>query len=451
MNNSFWWESLPKWESLPSLSTASEPDVAIIGAGYTGLWSAYFLSKLNPDLSIQIFEKEHVGFGASGRNGGWVSSLWPVSLTKLAASTNQEVAISFQILLHDLVKQFGQTLTEEKIDADFALAGTVNLARSTAQLKRLNQEITEYQDFGFSADHYHLTNDLSTLPNATNLLAGLISPHCASIQPAKLVRNLAHVVLKQGTEIFENSAVTNLDGNQFTANGHRVSAKYVLVATEGYRHQLIKRITAPIHSLMFITDPIPADLLTQLRLKPGQTFNDSRNLIIYGQRTADNRIAFGGRGAPYRFGSKTGHEVELHQGAFRYLKNALSEMFPDLSEYVANPSHFWGGPIGVSRDWQPSINFDPESGVITAGNYVGDGVAASYLAGKSIAELITKTNSDLLSLPWMHHKSRKWEIEPIRYLLINAARISISAADKLEQKLKKETLLTKVLWRLLKG
>jgi glycine/D-amino acid oxidase-like deaminating enzyme len=451
MNNSYWWESLPQWTALPTVSESADIDVAIIGAGYTGLWSAYFLMHQNPLLKIQIFEKEHVGFGASGRNGGWVSSLWPVSLSKISATTDPKTARDFQLILNKVVQQFGETLRTENIDADFNQAGTVNLARSASQLQRLRAEVADYREFGFGKSDYDLVEDLAQLPNATNTIAGLISPHCASIQPAKLVRNLAKVVLDQGTDIFENSAVTRLAPHKISVNGHNVTAKYVLVATEGYRHELIHRVTAPIHSLMFISDPIPADLIESIRLKPGQTFNDARNLIIYGQLTADNRIAFGGRGAPYRLGSKTGASTELHRGAFNYLNQTLIEMFPDLTHYVSSPSHYWGGPIGVSRDWQPSINYNPDTGIITAGNYVGDGVAASYLAGQTIADLITKTKSELTQLPWVNHKSRKWEIEPIRYILINAARILISTSDLIEQKLGKETVLTKVLWRLLKG
>lgn len=451
MNNSYWWESLPSWTPLPRVSESAEIDVAIIGAGYTGLWSAYFLKKQNPSLKIQIFEKEHVGFGASGRNGGWVSSLWPVSLRKISATTDHETARNFQSILNAVVQQFGQTLHTENIDADFNQAGTVNLARSASQLQRLRTEVDEYREFGFGSSDYNLVEDVAQLPNATNTIAGLFSPHCASIQPAKLARALAKVVIAQDTDIFENSAVSHLSAHKLMVNGHYVTAKHILVATEGYRHELLHRVTAPIHSLMFISDSIPADLLASLRLKPGQTFNDARNLIIYGQRTADNRIAFGGRGAPYRLGSKTGASVELHSGAFSYLKKTLIEMFPDLTEYISKPSHYWGGPIGVSRDWQPSINYNPETGIINAGNYVGDGVAASYLAGQTISDLVTTTKSELTQLPWVNHQSRKWEIEPIRYFLINAARISISTADLIEQKVGKETILTKALWRLLKG
>jgi glycine/D-amino acid oxidase-like deaminating enzyme len=451
MNNSFWWQSLPEWESRPQISSALEVDVAIIGAGYTGLWSAHFLKQLNAELSIAVFESEHVGFGASGRNGGWASALWPVSLTKIAKQFDSPTAHNFQFLLNQLVAEFMQTLTELNLDAEQIKAGTLNLARSASQLQRIQQEKAQYSGFGFDDQDYQLITNLSDLPAATNVLAGLFSPHCAAINPAKLVRSLAEHVENLGVQIFENSKVTKISPKSLNVNEFAVSTKQIVIATEGYSHSLLPRSTAPIHSLMFITDPIPADLLDQLRIPKGLTFSDARNLVIYGQRTATNQIAFGGRGAPYRFGSRTGTAVEIHKPAFQYLQNTLIQMLPELTSYAAEPSHVWGGPIGVSRDWQPSVSFNPATGIARAGNYVGDGVTASYLAGKTLADLMTSKTTNLTAQPWVNHNSKNWEAEPLRYALINAARIAISSADKLEQSTKGETIFSKILWRLLKS
>jgi glycine/D-amino acid oxidase-like deaminating enzyme len=202
---------------------------------------------------------------------------------------------------------------------------------------------------------------------------------------------------------------------------------------------------------MFVTNPVPSKLLDELRIAPGLTFNDSRNLIIYGQRTSDSRIAFGGRGAPYRFGSKTGSQVELYQPAFDYLKQTLIEMFPDLREYTVDASYFWGGPIGVARNWQPSISYDQQTGIARAGNYVGDGVLASYLAGRTLANLLNFKSTQLINQPWVNQRSRKWEIEPLRYLFINSAQIAIDIADRIESASGKESIVTRLLWRILKG
>lgn len=451
MNNSYWWQSLPEWKPLAPVVANEEFDVIIIGAGYTALWSAYFLHQAQPNLKIGIIESKHVGYGASGRNGGWVSSFWPTSLAKISKSHGRETAILFQRVLHNLVVDFGNTLQTIGVDADFQHAGTINLARTQPQLDRLNREVNEYRIFGFAADDYHLSSNTELLPTATNTLAGLVSPHCASIHPAKLVRELAMVVLSQGTRIFENSTATAIKTGMVKVNDQTITAKQIIVATEGYSHKITPRVTAPIHSLMFVTSPIPNDLLDTLRIKPGITFNDARNLIIYGQRTKDNRIAFGGRGAPYRFGSKTGSNAEYYQPAFNYLQSTLIEMFPMLNDYVEQSTHTWGGPIGVARDWQPSLIYDQETRTAKAGNYVGDGVLAAYLAGQTLADLLQSKVTEKTNLPWVNHQSRKWEIEPFRYLLINAARLAIDLADSLESWAGKETNISRLLWRILKG
>jgi glycine/D-amino acid oxidase-like deaminating enzyme len=451
MNNSFWWHELPNWQPRAAIEQDLDLDVAIIGAGYTGLWSAFYLKQLKPELNVAIFEAEHVGFGASGRNGGWVSALWPVQLSEIAKLHGAEVAHNFQVSLHALIDELEQTLIKYSIAADFQKSGTMNFARSQPQLTRLQRELTAYRKFGFGDADYQLVSNLATLPNATNLRGALVSPHCASIHPAKLVRGLAEQVESMGVTIYENSKVTKLSPREINVNNRKVKAPQIVVAIEGYRHQLLPRTTAPIHSLMFITDLIPAALLDELRIPAGVTFNDARNLVIYGQRTSANQIAFGGRGAPYQMGSKTGIKAEMHQGAFKYLQSALIEMFPDLQPYCINPSYTWGGPIGVSRDWKPSVSYSPVTGIATAGNYVGDGVAASFLAGQTIADLLTSRTSAITNLPWVDHSSKRWEVEPIRYLLINLARVAINSADRVEQSLNRETVISKILWRLLKG
>ena len=453
MNTSFWWESLEPWIKRPSLTSNLDVDVAIVGAGYTGLWSAYWLMKTDPNLKIVILEAEHVGFGASGRNGGWVSALWPAPLDSIVKQRGKQRAFEFQSRLQELIPEIGETLKTENIVADFKLAGTAVFATNQAQLNRLKSENQSYLDLGFNESDYKIDYELANLPLVPDLIAAHTTRHCASINPAKLVTQLAKVVEKQGVQIFETSRVTLIEPNKVFTNTFQVKAKNIIQATEGYSYSLKhnRRKIAPIHSLMFATDQIPESLLTKLRIEPGQTFADARNLVIYGQRTSDNRIAFGGRGAPYRFKSQVGKHVEMHQSAFEYLQLALVGLFPDLKPYVHSGNHKWGGPIGVTRDWRPTVSVDPKSGVCYAGGYAGDGVAASYLAGQTLADLITNTHSVRTTDPWVNHQSPNWEIEPIRFILINFVSKLISFADRKEESANKQSWMMKKLWKILKG
>ena len=163
-----------------------------------------------------------------------------------------------------------------------------------------------------------------------------------------------------------------------------------------------------------------------------ETFSDGRRLIIYGQRTADDRIAFGGRGAPYHFGSAIKPEFDRDAKVHDAIHRTLREIFPALGD--AAITHRWGGPIGIPRDWYCSVGFDRTTGLAWAGGYVGDGVGTTNLAGRTLADLITGTSSDLVDLPWVGHRSRTWEPEPFRWIGINAMVRMPIGADRYEDK-----------------
>jgi glycine/D-amino acid oxidase-like deaminating enzyme len=156
-------------------------------------------------------------------------------------------------------------------------------------------------------------------------------------------------------------------------------------------------------------------------------------MIIYGQRTADDRLAFGGRGAPYHFGSRVAAAHDQDARVHTMLAETLVELFPDLGP-TPPIAYRWGGPLGVPRDWTASVGFDRASGLAWGGGYVGDGVATSNLAGRTLADLVTGDSSPLTSLPWVGHRSRRWEPEPLRWLGINASLRVMDTADAREHR-----------------
>jgi glycine/D-amino acid oxidase-like deaminating enzyme len=178
------------------------------------------------------------------------------------------------------------------------------------------------------------------------------------------------------------------------------------------------------------TEPLPADFWSSARLDGRATFADYRHMIIYGQRTADDRIAFGGRGAPYHFGSAVRPSFDGVPAVHRLLRETLVELFPALRS--AQFTHAWGGPLGIPRDWHSSVGFDRATGLAWAGGYVGDGVATTNLAGRTLADLITGADTDLVHLPWVNHRSPRWEAEPFRWLGVNAGLWTMKLADHTE-------------------
>jgi glycine/D-amino acid oxidase-like deaminating enzyme len=439
----------------PSLDSSVDADVAVVGAGFTGLWTAYYLSRLDPSLRIVVLEREIAGFGASGRNGGWASALFPKSATAMAglpgASTASARALTLQ--MRATVDEVGRIAAEEGIECSFAKGGTVVFARQPAQVTRARAEVAAAHRAGDTEDDIRLLGptEAAEMARAQGTLAATYTPHCARIHPARLVRGLARAVERRGVRLYEQAAVTQIFPGRVVTESGTVKAQVVVRATEGFTAQLPghRRDVAPVYSLMVATEPLGADTWDRIGLAGFPTFSDHRHLIIYGQRTADGRLAFGGRGAPYHFGSSIKPEYDRKERVFEALRRTLVDLFPPVSG--AEFTHAWGGPLGVPRDWTASVRFDRSSGLASAGGYVGDGVSTTNLAGRTLAHLITSTPSELTALPWVNHRSRRWEPEPLRWLGANAGLRAVSVADREEQLTSRPSRIAQVMAPLLGG
>jgi glycine/D-amino acid oxidase-like deaminating enzyme len=412
----------------PSLDTDIDVDVAIIGAGFTGLWTAYYLATSDPTLRIAVLEQEIAGYGASGRNGGWCSALFPQGIGALARMHGRGPAIGMHRAMQGSVDEVGRVAGAESIDCDYVKGGTVVLARSEPQLARARADKEESDEFGLGLDLLTASEARERL-NATNVLGGTYTPDCARIHPAKLVRGLAAAVRRRGVSVYEKTPVVEVAPQVVRTPRGSVKASFVVRATEGYTARLpgLKRAVAPVYSLMVATPVLPASFWDTVGLAQRETFSDFRHLIIYGQRTADDRLAFGGRGAPYHFGSKIDPSFDRDARVFEELRRVLADLFPALGSVPVDAT--WGGPLGVPRDWYASVGLDQRTGLAWAGGYVGDGVSTTNLAGRTIADLILGRSTELTTLPWVNHRSRKWEPEPLRWLGVNAGLWAMGGAD----------------------
>ncbi|NMO53667.1 FAD-dependent oxidoreductase [Actinoplanes sp. TBRC 11911] len=413
---SFWLRSLGPLARRKPLAGDRSADVAIAGGGYTGLWTAYYLATAAPHLSIVVLEAEHCGYGASGRNGGWASGLFPVSHAKLTRRYGAAAADAMYAGLADAVDEVGRVADAEGIDCHYVKGGTISLARSAAQLRRVRS------DPGFVG-----AAEARAICGASHVLGGVYSPDCAALHPARLVRGLADAVERLGVTVHEGTAVRGLSRGAVVADQGTITAGTVVRALEGYTARLDRRAIAPVYSLMIATEPLPLSDWERIGLGRRETFTDERHMIIYGQRTADDRLAFGGRGAPYHFGSHISDKYDLVPSVFESLRQTLTEMF-GIRPAIADR---WGGPLGIPRDWMPSVGL--RDGVGWAGGYVGDGVAASNLAGRTLADLILGRSTERTALPWVGHRSRRWEPEPLRWMGINAGLRGASLLDVLDR------------------
>jgi glycine/D-amino acid oxidase-like deaminating enzyme len=452
---SLWWDTLPAELAgpvRPALPGSTDADVVIVGAGYTGLWTAYYLAEADPTLRIVVLEKETAGFGASGRNGGWCSALFPASWAKVARGSSRDAAIRLQRAMFDTVDEVGRVAGTEGLDVHWAKGGTLGMARTPLQVQRAAAEIDEARAWGFGEQDYTWLTaaEAAERSGATDVLGATFTPHTAAIHPARLVRGLAAAVERRGVRLYEGSPALAVEPGVVRTPHGDVRAPHVIRATEGYTPSLPgqKRTVAPVYSLMLATEPLPATAWDRIGLAARETFNDYRHLIIYGQRTADDRLAFGGRGAPYHFGSSVEPRFDRDPAVFAELRRVLVELYPVVADHAV--THTWGGPLGVPRDWYASVGLDRTTGLGWAGGYVGDGVGTANLAGRTLADLVLdRRDSDLLRLPWVNHRSPRWEPEPLRFLGVNTGLRVMTGADRAEARTGRPARRAQVLGRFL--
>lgn len=428
-NLPLWFRDTPR---RPALQRDSDCDVAIVGAGFTGLWTAYYLLKARPGLRVTIVEAEHVGFGASGRNGGWASAIFPISLRQLAKFSSHAEALQLQAAMNDTVDEIGRVLAAENVEADYAKQGLVSLARSEAQLEQVANAVRESADFGLPGQWQALdARQAGGMVGARGVKGGLFSPHCALIHPGKLVRGLAHLVESLGATIHENTPAMQIAPRRLTTPLGVLTAPVVLRATEAFTCQQAgqKRSVAPLYSLVLATDPLPGDVQKAMGLEHRRAFNDLRHLRVYAQMTADGRLVFGGRGAPYRLGSRMSSDLVDH--IHTRIHDTLVDFFPALRNIRI--THRWGGALGVARDFCPSVGLDPATGMAWAGGYLGDGVATSNLAGRILRNLILQQDEAINRLPIVNHRSPLWEREPLRWLGVNLGLTAARLGDAEER------------------
>lgn len=419
-NQSFWLETAgDDLTPRPGLDGSIDVDIAILGAGYSGLWTAYYLLQRDPSLRIAIVEREIAGYGASGRNGGWCSAGFPVSLPVLREKHGDDAARAVMMAMNETVDEVGRVVRAVGIDAHYAKGGLLRLARGRHQLPALERTVANAREVGLP-DQYQLlsTSQTAALVRVTEALAAISSPHGASIHPGRLVRGLARTVERLGAAIYEHTPVTDYVSGakpRLITPAGDVRARVIVLAGEAYLSQLsrLRRQLVPIYSLIVLSNPLTAEQWDQVGWDHRECISSSRYTVDYLNRTADGRILFGGRGAPYRFGSRISDGQDRHPATHAMLRANATAWFPVLAD--VGFSHAWGGPLGAPRDWTPTIAYHPRSGLATARGYTGQGVATANLAGRLLTDLITGTASPLTELPIVNHRSPDWEPEPLRW------------------------------------
>ena len=427
-SRSLWLDEYPgSLEPRPSLDGDLDCDIAIIGAGFTGLWTAYYLKREAPDARIVVLEKEIAGFGPSGRNGGWVQGGMAGTPSAYGLKGNRRLLDWAGAAADSSVEEIRSVVDREGIDCDFLEAGALSLATSEPQRQRQLAEIG-------SGEQLLSPAQTAELVRASGVCASYFNPTAARVDPARLVRGLAEAVERSGVSIFERTAAIETGPGVVRCTSGSVKAETVIRATEAFTTQAKDhaRQFLPLYSLMVATEPLPDSTWDEIGWEDGLLISDHHHLFFYAQRTRGGRLAIGGRGSPYRIQAPIDDQNERNASVRSRLEETIARTFPLLAD--AEVTHHWGGPLAVPRDWSMSITFDPASGTGWAGGYTGHGVAASNLSGRTLTDLVLGRQTELTEMPWVGHKVRNWEPEPLRFLASRAIIAMLERADRHEDR-----------------
>jgi glycine/D-amino acid oxidase-like deaminating enzyme len=397
-----------------------EVDVLIVGGGFTGLWTAYTLARQAPDLRIAVHEARHIGFGASGRNGGWAVGMLSGQHEVLSAIPDpaQRRAVASEIA--QMVDFIGKITTEEGIDCGFAKGGMLRIsALGAKQDRKFDGVLREHLENAAGTSDPTLLgpDEASARIRMAGASRGFHWPHCAAINPAQLAVGLAEACIRRGVEIVEASPVHSVGPNWVQAAAGGIRAAHVVAATDGYSdgvRGLAGRII-PVYSLMLATRPLSDGEWTGIGLAEREVFSDCSPISTYGQRTADGRLALGAFGL-YPLRSRAGAAASHFAGDFALLERYLKKLLPSLKGVEV--THRWTGTLGISRTMHPAAGAEARSGLIMAGGYAARGVVGSAVFGRATAANILGSSlpTNLPPVLPMEQAFPRWEGPLLRYL-----------------------------------
>ncbi len=412
-----------------------EVDVAIVGGGFSGLWTAYHLLDADPALRVAVLEAETIGFGASGRNGGWLMAAAPADLRVWERRFGLDAVRRAQGVLIDAVSEIAGIDALVRLESGVRLGGAITVARSSAEVARLAERRSAMVRWGWPAERlaWLTAGEIEGRIGAHGTQGGLLVDPCGTLHPVALVHGLAAAVAQRGGQMFEGTRATEIAPGRVVCGGASVvRAERIVVATEAFTIEQPgqARRYLPLASTMIATAPLPADVSAPLAWRAGEAVGDARHLFFYAQHTADGRIAIGGRGAPYRLGSGLSIDGVADAATTARLEETLREVWPQ-TEGVAI-EHRWSGSLAVPRDWCASCGLDQATGIGWIGGYAGHGVAATFVLARSLAAQVRGVADPVGPQPWTRHRGRRWEPEPLRWLASQAIVRLLGSADEIE-------------------
>ncbi len=426
----YWLEEAGAVEPAAPLAGDATADVAVAGGGYLGLWSALRLKELEPGCDVALLEADVCGHGPSGRNGGFVTTLWD-NLPGMLETFGRERALAVGWASVESVHGIGEWCEANGVDAWYRAAPQLEVATTAAQDGLRDENIAACAEAGVGREYSAISaEDVRRRCGSPLFRGGAIVPVAATVQPARLSLGLRAKAIEAGVRLFERTPVTRVhpDGTVETANGRvRAGAAILAVnnATVGFPG--FGRALAVASSHIVLTEPVP-DVLDELGWTGGEPISDCRTLLHYLRTTPDGRIAFGWGGGTMGYGARRSGQLELDAAVIERTREALVRFFPQLAGRTV--THAWGGPIDVSPTHLPV--FGSRGAVHHGFGFTGNGVGPSHLGGRILASLALDRRDEWSSLALVDPPRKSFPPEPFRYAggaLIRRALIAKDAAE----------------------
>ncbi|UCD99182.1 MAG: FAD-dependent oxidoreductase [Chloroflexota bacterium] len=434
-DKSYWLENYGPYSPAPAIEGELEVDVAIIGAGFTGLSTALNLLQAQPGLNVAVLEAQVVGYGASGRNGGFSMTLFGLEPAVTKALFGHQRTVEAHQYMEQAVDYVDELVKEHELQSDYWFPGFLRAATTEGYVKRIQSDLEILTSLGVAGIEWLEVDEIRAEVNSPRFLGGWWEPRCGLLDPAKHVRELKRIALEYGAHIYEYSPVVEIQrGTQFSLRtpGGKVNAEKLVFATNAYSHLFpeLRSKQVPAFTHMVLTERLKTEDLEEIGWKNRQGIEDARNLVHYFRLTIDNRIAMGGSDVSISYGRDM--DCDNNARIFHDLERDINWLFPNLKGIRI--THRWGGPVSVPVDLAPAIGFIGDSRAVYSLGCVGHGVSMAHLNGKTLADLVLEKKTALTEVWFVNRRQIPWPPEPLRLILSHAIRGYLRIEDRIYER-----------------
>jgi len=434
-DKSFWLATYGPYAPNAALQGDCSVDVAIIGGGFTGLSTAYHLKRDDPGMNVAVLESEVIGYGASGRNGGFSMTLFGMEPTITKLFFGQQRAVEAHRYMERAVDYVDALVKEHQMQSDYWFPGFLRVATTPGFERRIQHDLKLLSDMGITGITWIGAAAVRAQVDSPLFRGAWWEPRCGLLNPAKQVRELKRVAQQFGATVYERTPVTAIErGARFILRtpGGTVTANKIVLATNAYSHLIpeLRSKQAPVFTHMVVTEPLTEAQLAPIGWKNRQGIEDARNLVHYFRLTADNRLAMGGSDVSLAYGTDLDHD--RNPRVFLDLEHDVARIFPSLRG--VRYTHRWGGPVSVPTQMVPDIGQLGDARALYSLGCVGHGVSLTHLNGRTLADLVCERKTDLTDVWFVNRRSLPWPPEPLRFVVSQAVRGYLRLEDRIYER-----------------